>query len=326
MTLLYKTAQSLTEYSLVMGLVALACIGGLAVLGTQIQENMQDALGNQQNQSIQLTSVPSSLNAPTTQAAGFFLSSSEVQNILDQAPSQTLSLGNGKSITLPKPDFNQLQETLGPNGSTEVSIALMERMIAAIKENGENPESIIPELSMFAKNGHQLSAIYKNTESYLANFYAKNNIVAPYELDLQLGIYTRSEGNEIYLSDYTKEADGNYSFTGREYLTNGKTVEHKRYINDVPPNERIHLLNKLVNQKLESNPNLSDLITPFKDIYSAIHQSHSNLGNQVDWIQCSNPNYDCRDKTKPKESTEWLNTKIESNKSCLMSKDQTCLQ
>jgi hypothetical protein len=324
MPLRSHTAQSLTEYSLVIGLVALACISGVAILGSQIQQELGNAMGANVPAGSSVAQIPKALAAPFTQQQGFFLTPQEIQSILDQSPSQTLDLGNGKSVTIPKPNFPELQETLGPNGSTEVALALIQRMQEALKAQGIDPETVIPELSFFSKTGHQVSDQQKEGESLLTAFMYPGeqkvgDVVASMtsynqKMGRQLGFFADREAKQLA---FQKDANGAFFVSGTVEM-NGQTNPNPKRIEDFPVIDRLFYTGEMTKQRLQTEPNLKALLPEFTTILDTINQNNNTLV------------YENRVRSTPytgeiKEAT-WLSTKIESNKACLLSKDKTCLR
>jgi hypothetical protein len=332
MTLLYKTAQSLTEYSLVIGLVALACIGGVALLSTQVQDRLGNTLGNTAPGGSSVVQIPKALAAPFTQQSGFLLSQEEIQSILDQSPTQTIDLGNGKSIKIPQPNLNELQETLGPNGSSEVALAVIQRMQEALKSQGIDPATVIPELAEFSNAGHTLSVQQANTEAKLANVILfgeppprsarDSEKLTSYagRLNIEFGSY-----NTPMEQILRKDSSGNFFITINSADEFDNPHVFDRQLNDLAPPSKLILLNNSVRLRLEGDHNLKSLIQPFNQAFNTIVSNHESLKQTL-----NEANTKIQTGTPLTSTTSgmpyWLSTKMESNKTCLMSKDQTCLK
>lgn len=153
--------QSLQEYALVMGLVALACIGGVALLSQTTQTAMVNALvGGQQP-------VNSAGNAANSAINPTVLSTLNGQSTLTE-----ITMPNGKTIAIPVPNAQQVLETLGPNGNTDKAMAALDQIIKELKQNGGDPETIT-ELEKLANLGHYMATQQKTLDD-ATQFMAQN--------------------------------------------------------------------------------------------------------------------------------------------------------
>jgi hypothetical protein len=328
MKLNYHHAHSLSEYSLILGLAVIIGIGGLTALGSQVSDMLGNTIasqnGNPKRLAIPSQNTQNNVPLASPPASSIFISSNEVESILNQAPTQTLVLADGRKLTLPNPNFNELQETLGPNGSTEVALALIQRMQAALKEAGIDPETVIPELSLFSKTGHQMSDQQKEGESLLLeSMFPGDKKVA--DLFATMTSYTQKMGRQIGFFEqreakqltFQKDGNGSFLVSGTVEM-NGQTNPNPKPIEDFPVIDRLFYTGELTKQRLQTEPNLQALFPQFSKILETINQNNANLI------------YENRVRSTPytgeiKEAT-WLSTKIESNKACLLSKDKTCLR
>jgi hypothetical protein len=153
--------QSLQEYALVIGLVALACIGSVALLSQSTQTTMANALvGGQQP----VTSVGNAANNSINPAI--------LSTLNGQSTPTPITLPNGKTITIPVPNAQQVLETLGPNGNTDKAMAALDQIIKELKQNGGDPETIA-ELEKLANLGHYMATQQKKLDD-ATQFMAQN--------------------------------------------------------------------------------------------------------------------------------------------------------
>jgi hypothetical protein len=314
MTFRYKTGQSLSEYSLVIGLVALACIGGVALLSTQVQDRLGNTLGNTAPGGSSVVQIPKALAAPFTKQERFFLSPQEVQSILDQSPTETLDLGNGKKIIIPKPNFPELQETLGPNGSTEVALALIQRMQEALKAQGIDPEKVIPEMGFFASTAYNTSDIQKKMEMLLIKDPDKLDMDEKHLLSIKYPNDELSNGklNSIFSNyQFTKDSQGD--FTVANYMGTNPIK-----LKDFSTQEQMNLAALMTMQKLQADPALKNIVSSFSDIWHSIKTGSNSLTKSIEMRTSQTEGYI--------ELPVWLNTKIEANKACILSKETHCIK
>ncbi len=153
--------QSLQEYALVIGLVALACIGSVALLSQSTQTTMANALvGGQQP----VTFVGNAANNSINPAI--------LSTLNGQSTPTPITLPNGKTITIPVPNAQQILETLGPNGNTDKAMAALDQIIKELKQNGGDPETIA-ELEKLANLGHYMATQQKTLDD-ATHFMAQN--------------------------------------------------------------------------------------------------------------------------------------------------------
>jgi hypothetical protein len=267
---------------------------------------------------------PSSPNSgnPVTQAKGFFLTPQEVDAILNQAPTQTLSLGNGKSITIPNPNFIQLQETLGPNGVTELAVALLKRMQIAMAEAGASPE-MIAELSLFASKAHSLSEHQKVLESALADYYTNFN-GKPFDWSKVPYSTTSSTGKFCincfaFSPEFSRNADGELVLMpNRETRDQGFSSPIR--ISSLSLSEQIEAYQRYANVSLQGKKQY-ELDHAFNLIANAISWSDDQLNNEVGIASSSS-----QTKSFNPNVATWLDTKINANKTCFLSRDAACLK
>lgn len=322
MTFKSHQAHSLSEYSLIIGLTVIVAIGGLSFIGLQVS----DLLGNTITKSsgpknIIATGNPNGNNTGNTSASGvggFFLSPQQIDTILNQAPTQTLDLGNGKKVTIPNPNLNALSETLGPNGSTEVGLALLEKLKAALIAQGADPNTIA-EMGFFANKAHQTSDIQKQTEIFMKDLYggvSPNGLSSGNEY---IGSLDNGSIGVVRFSNYefSKDTQGNYLV--KNYM-DGLGNINRNFIpfSGLPIQDQMNLAATMTNQKLSKDPALKNILPTFNTIWKNINTGTNNLGNSIS-MRISNPE-------GYKNPPTWLNTKIEANKACILSKETNCIQ
>lgn len=299
--------HSLSEYGLAMGLVVIVGITGLSTLGSQVDGMFSNMVASKQSQLIN--------QAQTT----FYATPSQVQTILNQSPTQTIDLGNGKSITIPQPNFDRLQETLGPNGTTEVALALLERMKLAMKAQGIDLNTM-PEMAFFANSAHNTSHLQKQAEAYLAGLYVgdKHN---PYNTgrEYMTTLDNHFHGFESFGQDiaFGKNAQGD--FTVWNYVNSlGQVQKEPKVLKTMSTHDQMYLSRVMTSQKLDQDPVLKNLNIPFANIWNNINAGTTKLADLMD--------KKIIDDTPLSEAPVWLSTKTEANKACLLSKETQCLQ
>lgn len=201
--------QSLMEYSLVMGLVALACIGGVAVLATSIQKNMTEAVA-QDSAPINNnpTVVSQNLAAPNTLVAAGQANTRQSGN--NSLPVENLCL-SGICANFPIVNAqNDLVDVAAGEGADRLhqfSNTLNE--LAESIENMPDPDSALAEIIRdLAKSGHQMGDAQSKLIQYKGNGYG----MPPGYLDHINGERTLNE-NYAKLTQYI-EAHPNLATSG----------------------------------------------------------------------------------------------------------------
>jgi hypothetical protein len=243
---------------------------------------------------------------------------SKIDTILNQSPTQTLDLGNGKKLTIPNPNLNALSETLGPNGSTEVGLALLKRLQEALIAQGIDPNSI-PEMGYFANAAHKTSGIQQQTEMFLKDLYSG---VSPNGLDTGNEYIASLDNGSIGIVrfsnyEFNKDAQGNYLV--KNYIDGSGNINPNFIpMKDLPVQDQMNLASNMTLKKLNSDPTLKNIIPTFENIWKNINTGTNKLANSIEMI-ISNP-------AIYKDPPTWLNTKIEANKACILSKESNCIQ
>ncbi len=300
------TGHSLSEYGLAIGLVVLVGISGLSTLGSQVDGLFSNMVSSKQT---------SLVNKNTE----FYATPSQIQAVLNHSPTQTIDLGNGKSITIPQPNFEALQETLGPNGTTEVAIALLERMKLAMKAQGIDLNTM-PEMAFFANSAHNTSHLQKQAEAYLAGLYVddKHNLYNTGR-EYMTTLDPHFHGFESFGQDiaFGKNAQGDYTVWNYVNALGQKQTEPK-VLKTMSTHDQMYLSRVMTSQKMAQDPILQHLNIPFANIWNNINAGTTKLADLMDKkIQQDKPLSD---------SPVWLSTKTEANKACLLSKETQCLK
>ena len=312
------SGHALSEYGLAIGLVVIVSIAALTTLGSQVSGMFENTIGTRKVVSASTNPLTSNSGTPVTQAKGFFLTPQEIDTILNQAPTQTLSLGNGKSITIPNPNYSQLSETLGPNGVTEVSLAMIKKMQEALRSVGIDPETEYPELSFYAKNAHKNSHLQKKIEQDIATMLLSQNDFGMISQDDYLASFDSGDnGGHITQTSqiqFHRDEQGHY-YAQNFYNTKTGFQAEPINIETLPLQTQLHLSHALVATKLIS----SSLWEPFQQINNNILTGTRRLAQEGSSIRFNENAF-------KNQIPTWLNTKIEANKACLMSQEQRCFE
>lgn len=188
--------QSLTEYSLVMGLVALACIGGVAVLATSIHQNMTEAVAQDLAPiNNNPTVVSQNLAAPNTLVAAGQANTRQSGN--NSLPVENLCI-SGICANFPIVNAqNDLVDVAAGEGADRLhqfSNTLNE--LADSIENMPDPDSALAEIIRdLAKSGHQMG----DAQSKLIQY--------KYSYGMAPGHLEHRDGEQALNSNYAKLQD-----------------------------------------------------------------------------------------------------------------------
>lgn len=152
-----SSGQSLTEYSLVIGLVILGATGGLMLLGQNVSTQMQSSLAIAGNPSPLVASSGNNNLQPLSAASG---------NPFANFPGKTitLDLGEGRVLNLNYANPPAVAESVGGNGVTENALAALDQMIAQLKTlDPDNP--VISDLVALSKEGHSIKFVQRAIEA-----------------------------------------------------------------------------------------------------------------------------------------------------------------
>jgi Flp pilus assembly pilin Flp len=336
-----QKGHGLSEYGLSLGLLLVVTLAGMSIFGQQIGQFFNTSASSMTS-SLVSTGTENQWDAQNLKRItpkdpleaekqkGFFISQKEINAVLNQAPTRRYDLGNGKQIELPAPDYVSLQETLGPSGSTEVSLALLKRLDQALRAQGINPEETIPEMGFFANAAHKTNNnVHKKAEVFLNSLFEGVSFQ-----DIKSG------------NDYIASIDGGYQFElpnllGPEFKRNGQgkfqvknylSVE-SNYISDFTPLESLPVLHQMylssamTQSKLNNTPSLRSLSPIFSNITSNIQANTKTISNDITKLVTNSATI--QNGTAYDEPPNWLlyrKTQMEANKACTLSRENNCFQ
>lgn len=154
---LQSSGHALSEYGLIAGLVVIIAIGGLSLLGNQVNGLLEGMITTRSSPNAILPAQNQS--SPPTNTTNFG-DRFGGYDILANSPLQTITLSNGKTISVPVANIDKLSETLGPNGGTLGVEASVLALISALeKANPDDPS--IPDLKTWATMLHQKAQLQK---------------------------------------------------------------------------------------------------------------------------------------------------------------------
>lgn len=152
--------QSLNEYSLVIGLVALACISGLAILGGEIQSSLISTLPPQ--------SAPQSINALTQLSAMPLLDPPNLSNGLAPANFSKLAAApvgtqamcvDGYCFHLPVIDgLSDQIDLTGTNGTEKINgfVTVLEQIASQMEQDPNADSGLAARIKALALAGHDI--------------------------------------------------------------------------------------------------------------------------------------------------------------------------
>lgn len=222
--------QSITEYSLVIGIVGLALIGSTSLLGTTLQGQLSNALSVST-----VSGTPGLMNPASPPVTSPPVTSLMPLNIpFANLPGQTvtLTLGNGKPLNLIYPNPEAVADAAGNNGVTENALGVLDQVIAQMTTI-EIPPQQIEALRKLSEEGHKIQAIQKAIDAalpqganalpddakahydYLANNFI--DILDP-QTNAPLHISLLDAGNMVNSVGYTTPGDFDafYSFINQQ--------------------------------------------------------------------------------------------------------------
>jgi hypothetical protein len=336
------SGHALTEYGLILGLLVIMLIGFLGSLGWTLNDSYGNtilamrlnpqATGADNDPKTEGSNNAEHVNIPLTDPR---YHQYRIQKILDDAPKQTIKLNDGQIITIPNPDLNTLQDTLGPSGSTDLVQALVQRMITALQKVDANPE-VITELSEFANKTHTISRIQKGREADLLAYFTTDPVLhsdrytelrnlAYLDLNTDNTLFKSFTGTscpDCATKDATYFLEGGELYVSSSGVANaygGQTstmnVSHLSYVYELSAR------NFYTQQVLEEK-NLGNLNQVFSPIGDYIVRSAEDLENKVQFS--SGQNYESYFENGYQPT--WLTTRINANKVCTLSKDSQCLK
>ena len=154
---LQSSGHALSEYGLIAGLVVIIAIGGLSLLGNQVNGLLEGMITTRSSPNAILPAQNQSSPPINTTNFGDRFGG---YDILANSPLQTITLSNGKTISVPVANIDKLSETLGPNGGTLGVEASVLALISALeKANPDDPS--IPDLKTWATMLHQKAQLQK---------------------------------------------------------------------------------------------------------------------------------------------------------------------
>lgn len=152
----HQYGQSLAEYGIALGLVAVMAIGTLAVLGDTIQGGMNGVF-----QPFGPQPSPASPAAPTVALASFNPDGPLSPFAKLPGKNVTLDLGNGKVLYLVYPNPTNVAEVAGGNGVTENALAILDQAIFQMEQPPKADPAEIAALKKLSEEGHKIQAIQK---------------------------------------------------------------------------------------------------------------------------------------------------------------------
>lgn len=162
-----QKGQNLGEYGIAFGLIVVVSIAVLSLIGTNVSDLFTGSI--KKKSPAQTARATSNSSAPATSLASGNLPFSNLPGKLVQ-----VDLGNGKSLQLNYADPVAVAEAAGGNGVTENALAVLDQVIAQLKEQGED-EAQIAELEKLAMAGHKIKDLQKLVEAKYPAAGFRNN-------------------------------------------------------------------------------------------------------------------------------------------------------
>jgi hypothetical protein len=158
------TGQGVSEYGLIMALVAIGALGALTLLGNNLNFGFKTMVPEP---SSHITSLPAG-NQPDVSSHS---SSTASQSNARWTRPLHITLQNGSQITIDGyPDnLSKAIMTIGANGTTTQLLSTLERLIDELLAKGEITEAQASALRTLANRGHDLADREKFIEDYLNN-------------------------------------------------------------------------------------------------------------------------------------------------------------
>ncbi|HEY9685795.1 MAG TPA: hypothetical protein V6C52_02340 [Coleofasciculaceae cyanobacterium] len=150
------SGQGLTEYSLIAGVLVLVAVGGMLLLG----QNLNDIFGNM------LSSSAGTVNASGTQTIAAAPSPPVAGT---QSLSITLSSGQQVQLSNYPADLTNSIQTNGANGTTELLLANMDSVIQQLQATANLTPAQADILLQLSNQGHEMANVEKLLEGALAD-------------------------------------------------------------------------------------------------------------------------------------------------------------
>lgn len=336
-----QNGHGLSEYGLVVGLLLVVTLAGMSMFGQQIGQFFNNSASSMTSSLVStgtenqwethnLKRITSTDPLEANQQNGFFISPKAINAVLDQAPKRTYDLGNGKRIELPNPDYVSLQETLGPSGSTEVSLALLKRLDQALRAQGIDPEATIPEMGFFAKAAHQTNnSVNKKAELFLNSLFEgasygslKNG--TDYIASIDGGF--NFELPHMIGSQFKRDDQGHFLVKNFSSL-DGQFISEFTPLKNLPVIQQMNLSSGMTQEKLRNTPSLRSLAPIFTEITTNINTNTQTVSNNITKLVTNSASV--KNGTSYDEPPNWLlyrKTQMEANKACTLSKENNCFQ
>jgi Flp pilus assembly pilin Flp len=158
------SGQGVSEYGLIMALLAIAAVSALTLLGNSLNLGFNT-----------MVPAPSSrITSPTAGSQPDVSSHSSGTTLQSYAPWERplhITLQNGSQITINGyPDnLSKAIMTVGANGTTTQLLATLERLIDELRSKSEITEAQASALRTLANRGHDMAEREKFIEDYLSN-------------------------------------------------------------------------------------------------------------------------------------------------------------
>jgi Flp pilus assembly pilin Flp len=152
--------HALSEYGLIAGLVVIVSIGGLSILGSQVQGLLDGMISTRSSNNSLSPNLPNPNANGTLPNSSLFGDRFGGYDILANSSLSSVVLSNGKTISVPVANIDKLSETLGPNGGTlGIEASVLALIDALEKANPDDPS--IPDLKTWATMLHQKAGLQK---------------------------------------------------------------------------------------------------------------------------------------------------------------------
>jgi Flp pilus assembly pilin Flp len=163
----FCSGVAILEYGLIAATILTVSITALSILGRNLDSSLNlfgNSLKQQQVVNLQVAQLTSAQTPSTTTPL--------LNPVMHSAGSttMTLTLQNGTTINLPgyPEDLSKTILTVGANGTTEILLAQLNRLIQELVDKGEIYPEQASSLSVLANHGHEIAEREKFIENYLA--------------------------------------------------------------------------------------------------------------------------------------------------------------
>lgn len=160
--------QNLNEYSLVIGLVLLATLGGVSLFGNQLSDVFDTLLaqwpgtGSTASQPTTALVSPPGGSGSDTPGSGWLVTANPT-NL--SGTRMEIALPSGRKMTLNMPDVQTTMETMGPNGVTERYLSQLDSVIAQLRQEVGSDPNVISQLEALSQKGHAMSNVQRAYEN-----------------------------------------------------------------------------------------------------------------------------------------------------------------